>query len=342
MTIQPILRLVIRKCLSALWRLKQSACGAYNAIIKYLVEALTEKYWITDYLPTFNQEHNGILLIRLDLIGDFILWLDSAQAYRRLYPNRKITLAVNSACVDLAEALPHWDEVLSINVQRLRTDYIYRLRVLVNLRQRNFAVAIQPTFSREFVGDLALRSSCAVERIGYEGDSNNIPTVTKSITDHWYTKLITNDLKNKMELNINAHFVRELGCRDFLSSTPVIHQKITLPTELRFNAPYIVISPGASWHSKMWPVEHFADLIKRLVLKFDGRIILCGGPSDREACSEITRLVYPITMHDVVCRTTLPQLLEVIRDAELLITNDSAPVHLAAAASTPSLLLLVM
>jgi ADP-heptose:LPS heptosyltransferase len=54
----------------------------------------------------------------------------------------------------------------------------------------------------------------------------------------------------------------------------------------------------------------------------------------------IKLFVYPITMHDVVCRTTLPQLLEVIRNAELLITNDSAPVHLAAAASTPSICIL--
>ena len=340
MTIQPIVRLILRKYLSALWRLKQSVFNAYKATIKHLVEALTEKYWVTDYLPAFKQEHDGILLIRLDLIGDFVLWLDSAQAYRRLYPNRKITLAVNSACIDLAEALPHWDEVISLNVQRLRTDYIYRLCMLVKLKQGNFAVAIQPTFSREFVGDLALRASCATERIGYVGDANNIPIITKSITDHWYTKLITNDLKNKMELNINAHFVRELGCHDFLSSTPVIHQKITLPDDLRFNTPYVVIAPGASWRSKMWPVEHFADLIKHLVLKFDGRIILCGGPSDRDACAEIKRLVFPIALKDLACRTSLPELLEVIRHAELLITNDSAPVHLAAAVSTPSICIL--
>ena len=334
------MRLLIRKFSSAIWRLKLAALGAYKAIIKYFVEVLTEKYWLTDYIPRFRQNNDEILLVRLDLIGDFVLWLDSAQAYRRLYPNRKITLAVNSACIELAEALPHWDEVLSVNVHRLRTDYVYRLSLVINLQQRNFAVAIQPIFSREFVGDLALRASCATERIGYEGDANNILMSTKTNTDNWYTKLIANDSQIKMELNINAHFVRQLGIPHFLSNIPVIPQKNNLDPKLRFNTPYIVIAPGASWPSKMWPVEHFADLIKRLVSRYDSRIVLCGGQSDQEVCAELKRLVNPITISDISCRTTLPELLEVIRDAKIVITNDSAPVHLAAAVGTPSVCIL--
>ncbi len=340
MILQPTVRLLVRKFSSAIWRLKLAAFDTYSAIVKCFVEVLTEKYWVTDYLPSLRQNNDAILLIRLDLIGDFILWLDSAKTYRKLYPNRKITLAVNSACKELAEALPHWDEVISINVHRLRIDYIYRLGVLVNLQQRNFAIAIQPTFSREFVGDLALRASGAIERIGYEGDVNNIPIATKANTDNWYTKLITNNPRNKMELNINAHFVRELGSHDFLSDIPVIPQKITLAPKLQFDRPYIVVAPGASWPSKMWPVEHFADLIKRLVSRFDSRIVLCGGQSDQEVCAELKRLVNPITISDITCRTTLPELLEVIRNAKIVVTNDSAPVHLAAAVGTPSVCIL--
>jgi ADP-heptose:LPS heptosyltransferase len=72
-----------------------------------------------------------VLLIRLDLIGDFVLWLRFGQAYRQLYPNKKITLFVNSACAELASTLPHWDKVIGVNVQRLRKDMGYRLRTLI-------------------------------------------------------------------------------------------------------------------------------------------------------------------------------------------------------------------
>ena len=43
---------------------------------------------------------NGLLLLRLDALGDFILWLDSAKEYRKIYPGRKITLLVNAAWVE--------------------------------------------------------------------------------------------------------------------------------------------------------------------------------------------------------------------------------------------------
>ena len=281
-----------------------------------------------------------MLLIRLDLIGDFVLWLDAAQAYRRLYPHKKITLAVNSACVDLAKALPHWDEVLSIDLAALRENYIYRLLILLNLRWCNFEVAIQPTFSREFAGDLVLRSTFAQERIGYAGDANNITISLKTKTDSWYTRLVPNDPLQIMELNINAHFVRKLGCANFLSCTPNIPDLGTRLDTQQFKSSYIVVAPGASWHPKMWPVQNFAQVIRQLVAQFRVQIVLCGGKSDQPICAELAKLLSPLQIIDLSGETSLTELVEIIRGAKLVLTNDSAPTHLAAATSTPSICIL--
>src|SRR6185369_12192502 len=102
----------------------------------------------------------GVVVIKLDAIGDFILWLDSAKELKRIYPARKITLIANTVWADLAESLPYWDEVWSVNVPPLReTRYSsYRARLLRTIRGRNFDVAVQPTYSREFlVGDALIR-----------------------------------------------------------------------------------------------------------------------------------------------------------------------------------------
>ncbi len=329
-----------RKFFSAIWRIKQGTIKCYYTAIKYLVEGLTEKHWLLDYLPTFTKKKEGVLLIRLDLIGDFVLWLDSAQAYRRIYPHQKITLAVNSACVDLAKALPHWDEVLSIDVAALRENYIYRLLILLNLRWRNFMVAIQPTFSREFIGDLVLRSTFAQERIGYAGDANNITISLKTKTDSWYTRLVPNDPLQIMELNINAHFVRKLGCADFLSRTPNIPRLGTRLDKQQFNSSYVVVAPGASWQPKMWPVHNFAQVIRQLVAQFKVQIVLCGGKSDQPICAELAKLLGSLQIIDLSGKTTLTELVEIIRDAKLVLTNDSAPTHLAAATHTPSVCIL--
>jgi ADP-heptose:LPS heptosyltransferase len=329
-----------RKFFSALWRLKQAATKIYGTTTKYLVEVLTERYWLLDYLPTFPKKRDSVLLIRLDLIGDFVLWLDSAQAFRHLYPGQRITIAVNSAYADLARVLPHWDEVLSVNVQQMRTSYIYRLATLVRLRRGNFSVAIQPTFSREFVGDLAVRASLASERIGYDGDVNNFSIVVKDKTDRWYTRLIPNDPLQIMELNINAHFVRELGAHAFKANLPVIPTTVTPRASLLFTPPYIVVAPGASWGPKMWPVANFAQLITELVKQFNIQVVYCGGESDQPVCRELHDLIAANSSIDLSGLTSLPELVEIIRGANLLITNDSAPVHIAAAVGTPSVCIL--
>ena len=329
-----------RKFLSATWRLKQATVKGFNATTRYLIDGITEKYWLLDYLPTFWKKKDGVLLIRLDLIGDFVLWLDSAQAYRGLYPDQRITLLVNSACRDLALTLPHWDEVIGVNVGAFRTNAVYRFITLTKLRWRNFKTAVQPTFSREFAGDLALRSTHAIARLGYEGDTNNIPSSLKVKTDLWYTMLVTNDRTKTMELNINAHFIREIGGKNFLSRLPLIPQACELPAPLQFNEPYIVIAPGASWVHKMWPIQNFTQLIEQLVSTFKLKIVLCGGSDDRQVCDQLAKLVSSVQVTDLSGKTTLPELVEMIRGARLLITNDSSPVHIAAATATDSVCIL--
>jgi ADP-heptose:LPS heptosyltransferase len=333
-------QLIKSKIRSAIWRLQNAMRQAYMSTVKFAVELLTERYWLLDYLPTFFKERDGVLLVRLDLIGDFVLWLDSAQAYRRLYPNQKITLAVNGACAELAAALPHWDAVISINVNELRTNYPYRLRALIGLRWSKFSIAVQPTYSREFIGDIAIRSTAAKKRIGYFGDTNNLSRPKKAITDTWYTQLIMNNPLCTMELNTNAHFVRELGFTEFVSYVPYIPQTSLRLAKFALTQPYIVVSPGASWGPKSWPVHNFAGVVRQLLNKFDILVLICGGSGDQSVCSELFRIVDSPKTINLCGKTTLIELTEIIRQAQLVLTNDSAPVHISAATGTPSVCIL--
>ncbi|CAN1568642.1 RfaF ADP-heptose,LPS heptosyltransferase [Burkholderiaceae bacterium] len=330
-----------RKFFSAMWRLKQATIRGYRNSTKFFVEGLTEKYWLLDYLPTLFKKRRGVLLIRLDHIGDFVLWLDSAQAYRKLYPNQKITVAVNEVCEELASSLTHWDEVISFDMQQLRQRYFYRFYMLVKVRWCHFAVAIQPTFSRELIGDIVLRATCAPARIGYKGDLGNMLPSVKINVDAWYTKLVDKDSRFSMELNINAHFIRELGFQRFLSSVPLI----PINTAHRINdfvpeSPYVVIAPGASWVGKEWSIEQFSQVAERLSQDYALIIILCGSKADRRTCDQICTRLSSDSVINLAGRTSLPQYIELIRGAKFVVSSDSAPVHIAAATKTPSVCIL--
>ena len=153
----------------------------------------------------------SLLLVRLDRIGDFVLWLDTAQSYRKLYPGHHVVLIANSVVSDLAGEFDCWDEVWPVNTRKFRRDLLYRWSILFRVHQTGFNTAIQPTFSREFMlGDSIIRASRAVHRIGSVGDLTNIPPHEKILSDKWYTQLTPAINQTLMEFDRNVEFIEEL------------------------------------------------------------------------------------------------------------------------------------
>lgn len=335
------------------WRIVTSplrlAQKFYRAVLSTVFTLMFEGKWLIDRLPSSGAAQNAALLIRLDLIGDFVLWLDSARAYRELYPDKKIVLCANSVWSELANQQPWWDEVIEIDLTRLRSDKAYCLRLMLSLHWRGFAVAIQPTFSRELAVDRLVRATGARQRIGQEGDTNNITAIDKSLSDTWYTTLIKADHPESMELTKNADFVRALGAQDFRSSVGNLRPLGQPLPFFKTAEPYILISPGASWRPKAWPAENFAQLANELCLQQTRRIVLCGSPADYALCKSIVGLINASVhalnasvratsprVENLAGQTSLTQLLELIAGAQLMISNDSGNIHLAAALRIPS------
>ena len=98
---------------------------------------------------------------------------------------------------------------------------------------------------------------------------------------------------------------------------------------------WIGINPGARWANKRWPAGHFAELVRLLAARDAGlRFALLGGGGDWQL-TETIRLAAPDRCENFAGRTALPELIEVLRRCALLVTNDTGPMHLAAALHKP-------
>lgn len=277
-----------------------------------------------------------ILVVKLDAIGDFILWLDAAAELRRMYPVERYHLVLlgNSAWAELAEKLSYFDEVIAVNRSRLRFDQIYRAGIWRLLQDRLWEKAIHPTYSRDYLyGDSVIRMSRATERIGFDGDLDNQPEWQKRISDQWYTRLVPSSGKALMELERNAEFLRGLGRADFLVGLPELDLLAELPTGFTTGI-YAVIAPGASLPIKQWPLENFAQLAKR-ILETGVRIVICGSLAEISLGAQLKNLLTD-DVEDWTGRTSLPELVSIIKGACLLIGNDSSAIHIAAAVGTQS------
>ena len=93
---------------------------------------------------------------------------------------------------------------------------------------------------------------------------------------------------------------------------------------------YAVIVPGARWRTKIWPAENFGKVAARLPI----RSVVIGGSGDRAIAEEVVLASSGQAM-SLAGETNLPELIELMRSARLVITNDSGPMHIAAALNVP-------
>jgi lipopolysaccharide heptosyltransferase II len=98
---------------------------------------------------------------------------------------------------------------------------------------------------------------------------------------------------------------------------------------------WIAIQPGARWPNKRWPVENFVALVRRLAEKFpDVRFAVLGGQEDQPVGGIISG-VEPEHCFNLCGQTSLPEMVEWVRLCDLMITNDTGPMHVAAAVGKP-------
>jgi lipopolysaccharide heptosyltransferase II len=96
----------------------------------------------------------------------------------------------------------------------------------------------------------------------------------------------------------------------------------------------LCVAPGARWETKRWPAERFAEAAARLAEETGVRIIVVGTEEDRELARSICQRVGEQAL-DWTGRTSLVELAALFARSALLLTNDSGPMHLAAALGTP-------
>lgn len=98
---------------------------------------------------------------------------------------------------------------------------------------------------------------------------------------------------------------------------------------------WIAFQPGARWENKRWPAAHFAELASRiLTCNQDWRIAVLGGKSDEELGATIQQAGGNRVL-DLTGKLSLPGMVEWIRRCSLLVTNDTGPMHVAAALRRP-------
>lgn len=278
------------------------------------------------------REHAGVLFVRTDAIGDFVLWLSTAQRMREVFPQQKITLIANSAWASWARSMGFCDDVWSVDVRRFVKSPLYRWKLQRRISSAGFALAVQPTFSRVLlVGDAMVRASAARTRIGFDGDLANRTLAERRLGDKWYTSLIAAPSEDFDELSRNAFFALQAFGKPLARSTGFIPVR---PPLFGLKTPFFVIFPGSGWQGRNWPPQRFAKTIQLLTQAKGWQPVLCGAAAEAELADYIG-IMSGVTCVNLAGKTSLQDLADILAKAELLISNETSAVHISAAVGTP-------
>jgi predicted lipopolysaccharide heptosyltransferase III len=274
-----------------------------------------------------------ILLLQLKRIGDLVLTTPAIVALRESLPDAHITLAVSNECAELLPAISSVDRTL-IARRNLRD-----LGLFSSVAGKRFDYCID--FTRNDRSAFLTLLSGAHRRIA----SYRVRDQSKTRA-RLYTDLVGARVRDMHTIDYNLALLEPLGIRA-ASSAPHLDLPATanenaaaIRRDWRITEPYVIFHPGSARREKLWDPVRWAKVIDHFGQNNEIDVLLTSGPSADEQA-----LVAAITTRarrkviNLSGKTDLLTLAALIAQAQLLVTVDSAPVHLAAATDTPQVIL---
>ena len=99
--------------------------------------------------------------------------------------------------------------------------------------------------------------------------------------------------------------------------------------------PWIAVQSGARWLTKRWPAASFAAAMQSTIDRFGGSAVVLGSSDERDVATETAQLIRAPKVQ-LAGKTSLRLLAAVLESCDTMLTNDTGPMHLAAAVGTPT------
>jgi ADP-heptose:LPS heptosyltransferase len=285
----------------------------------------------------------NILVIDFGQLGDVVLSLPALAAVRQKFPRARVTVAVGGSAAAVVELAGVADEVLAIDRVGLRDGpkhlSVWQIgKLVLEVRRRRF----------DFVIDL--HSLSETNLLGFlSGASQRLyarrPTRSLDYLANFRPQPVVED-RSKHAIERYLDVLAPLGVGE-VARTPRLPvreedgravEELLRRAKAGHDAPLVGMFPGAGHPSRRWPVERFAELAHSLERNDSMRVVLFAGPEERALVRE-ARGKFPSSTI-VLDRLTVPQLAAAAARLSVFISNDTGPMHIAAAVGTPVVILM--
>lgn len=281
---------------------------------------------------------NKLLIIRVDEIGDYMLWrnflneITSSPRYR----DHEIHFCGNRSWKALFEQFDSStvDQHFWIDKIRFKKEIRYRYRFLRMIYLQGYTTVINPVYSRDKrYDDSIVRAAKAKENIGMLANTESVQSYELGYDKGLYTRLFDHPHKPLFEFYRNRMFTEFVtGMYSSVVDTSV--PSALLPAYQGLPENYVVIFPGSRSKTRIWPTDNFIQVMSYLYEQKGSTAVVCGAAGDKPFTDAFCN-AYNYPLLNLTGKTSLPEMLSVLKKASMLLSVDTGSVHLAAAVGCP-------
>jgi lipopolysaccharide heptosyltransferase II len=283
----------------------------------------------------------NILCIRLDTIGDVIMTTPALAALKAAQPQRRLTLMTSTPGAKVAPLIPAIDDWIIYDAPWLkatapRIDSLPEFEMIEQLRQANFdAAVIFTVYSQNPLPSAFLCYMAGIPLRLAHCHENPYQLLTDWAKDPEPEELIRHEVKRQLDLVASVQPADYSADRLLQFSTAALQRsQIQLIEQgVDLTRPWIVIHPGATAPSRRYSPEQFAAVARQLE-QIGFQIVFSGTQPEIELIASIQQQMQAPSF-SVAARLDLEEFVALLSLAPLLISNNTAPVHIAAAVGTP-------
>lgn len=287
------------------------------------------------------QQFDNLLCVRLDNIGDVLMSTPAIRALKEARPGRRITLLTSSNGAQIARHVPDIDDVIVFDPPWYRHPSIAGndgvAATAEQLRAQQFdAAVILTVFSQNPLPTAMLCYLAAIPRIAGYCRENPYELMSDWIPDDEPLKGVRHEVQRQLDL---ATALGAVPSQSSLSLRVPVHRSADAreamhAAGLNPDQPWIALHPGASEKRRRYPLENFAAAARMLHEQLGVQVAITGGGSERELAAAIVSQAGE-GVRSLAGMLDIEACIALLDMAPLLISNNTGPVHIAAALGTP-------
>ncbi len=264
-----------------------------------------------------------ILIWQTAFLGDLILTTPLVASVKNIFPNSHLAIISKPFGKEVFKNNPYLDELIIFDKKKMSN-----LELIKKIRKK-YDIAISPHRSHRASYSLFLAG--IPKRIGFD----------KAGFSFLYTDTVPHRFDGTHEIDRNLRLLTKL--EEYDESKLIKNPELFLDQEEdQFyktlgleDKNYIMVAPGSKWETKRWTAKGFAGVVDYFIAKGEN-VVIIGGKEDEEYTKQVLSLSKnKDNILNLVGKTNLRQSFDIIKHGKLLISNDSAPVHMAVAFNIP-------